>query len=104
MEKNIRNKKRPRLAVYRSNKNIYAQVIDDDKSMTLASANSLKLKVRLKGKKESGSNIALLVGEKIAAEAKKKGVKQVKFDRRKYRYHGRVKQLAEAARKGGLDF
>lgn len=95
MQKNIRNKKRLRLAVYRSNKNIYAQVIDDDKSVTLASANSLKL---------SGSNIALLVGEKIALEAKKKGVKQVKFDRRKYRYHGRVKQLADAARKGGLDF
>jgi len=88
------------MSVYRSNKHIYAQVIDDVQSKTLASANSLQIK----SKKASGSDIAFLVGEKVAIDAKKKGVKQVKFDRSKYKYHGRVKQLAEAARKGGLDF
>jgi len=100
MKRIIGDKKRPRMSVYRSNKHIYAQVIDDVQSKTLASANSLQIK----SKKASGSDIAFLVGEKVAIDAKKKGVKQVKFDRSKYKYHGRVKQLAEAARKGGLDF
>lgn len=89
---------RPRLCVFRSNKNIYAQIIDDVAGTTLASASSLEL--------ESGANkdAAKSVGELIAAKALEKGVKEVVFDRGGYLYHGRVKELAEAARAGGLQF
>ena len=89
---------RPRLCVFRSNKNIYAQLIDDVEGVTLASASSLGL--------ASGSNkdAAKVVGEMIAAQALEKGVKEVVFDRGGYLYHGRVKELAEAARSGGLQF
>ena len=90
---------RPRLTVYRSNKQIYAQVVDDIKGETLASASSLKIEDKLP-KKE----IAAKVGEMIAANAKEAGVESVSFDRNGYLYHGRVKELAEAARKGGLKF
>ena len=88
----------PRLSVYRSNKNISAQIIDDVNGITLASASSLKL--------ENGSNIeaASVVGKMIAEEAKKANITKVVFDRGGYLYHGRVKALAEAARENGLEF
>ena len=90
----------PRLCVYRSNKNIEAQLIDDVKGMTLASSSSMGLKLA------NGSNIdaAKLVGKDIAEKALAKKIKKVVFDRSGYIYHGRVKALAEAAREAGLDF
>ncbi len=92
----------PRLSVFRSNKYIYAQVIDDQKGVTLAHASSLEDGV---GGKASG-NIAAAgaVGKLIAERAKKAGISAVVFDRGAYIYHGRVKALAEAARDGGLKF
>ena len=90
---------RPRLSVYRSNKQIYAQVIDDITGITLASASSLKIEDKLP-KKE----IAAKVGEMIAQNAKEAGIETVAFDRNGYLYHGRIKELADAARKGGLKF
>ncbi len=95
---------RPRLSVFRSNGQIYAQLIDDSKRATLAAASTLDKDLRSKLK--SGSNIAAAeaVGKLIAERAKKAGIKQVVFDRGAYIYHGRVKALAEAARAGGLEF
>ena len=90
---------RPRLSVFRSNKQIYAQVIDDTTGKTLAAASSLKLEEKLP-KKE----IASKVGALIAQNAKEAGIEAVTFDRNGYLYHGRVKELADAARKGGLKF
>ena len=89
----------PRLSVYRSNKQIYAQIIDDIDGNTLASASSLKIEDKLP-KKE----IAAKVGELIAGKAKEAGVEKVSFDRNGYLYHGRVRELANAARKAGLKF
>lgn len=93
------SKERPRLSVYRSIKNISAQIIDDESSRTLASASSIKLKIY-------GGNIkaAEEVGKNIAKEAMSKNINCVVFDRREYRYHGRIKALADAARKVGLKF
>ncbi len=90
----------PRLCVYRSNKNIEAQIIDDTKGVTLVSSSSMTLKL------ENGSNIeaAAQVGKDIAEKALAKKIKKVVFDRSGYIYHGRVKALAEAAREAGLDF
>ena len=90
----------PRLCVYRSNKNIEAQIIDDVKGVTLVSSSSMTLKL------ENGSNIeaAAKVGKDIAEKALAKKIKKVVFDRSGYIYHGRVKALAEAAREAGLDF
>jgi large subunit ribosomal protein L18 len=95
---------RPRLAVFRSNKHIYVQVIDDVAGATLVSA-STKSKT-LKGQLSNGGNkkAAGIVGEAIAKQAFGVGIKCVCFDRNRYRYHGRVKALAEAARKAGLVF
>ncbi|MBK5719275.1 50S ribosomal protein L18 [Dysgonomonas sp. Marseille-P4677] len=90
---------RPRLTVFRSNKQIYAQVIDDLTGKTLAAASSLKLTDKAP-KKE----IAAIVGELIAKNAQEAGVTTVVFDRNGYLYHGRIKELADAARKGGLKF
>jgi len=89
----------PRLTVFRSNKQIYAQVIDDLSGKTLASASSLKMEEKLP-KKE----IAAKVGELIAQNAREAGIEKVAFDRNGYLYHGRIKELADAARKGGLKF
>ena len=89
----------PRLSVFRSNKQIYAQVIDDTTGTTLASASSLKMDEKLP-KRE----LAAKVGEEIAKSAKEAGVETVAFDRNGYLYHGRIKELADAARKGGLKF
>lgn len=87
----------PRLNVYRSNKNIYAQLIDDEKGVTLASASSMNM---------NGNNteVAAKVGKAIAAEAKKLKISKVVFDRGGYLYHGRVAALADAARENGLEF
>ncbi|MCD7931753.1 MAG: 50S ribosomal protein L18 [Tannerellaceae bacterium] len=90
---------RPRLTVFRSNKQIYAQVIDDTTGKTVASASSLKLDVKAP-KKE----IAAKVGEAVAKAAQEAGVQAVVFDRNGYLYHGRIKELADAARNGGLKF
>lgn len=95
---------RPRLCVFRSLNNIYAQVIDDVKGTTLVAASSLdpEIKGQLDGKKKT--EISQLVGAAIANRAKEKGISQVAFDRGGYLYHGRVKALAESARKEGLKF
>ena len=91
---------RPRLSVYRSNKEIYAQIIDDENNVTLASASSYK-----KGFKEGNkTDKAKEVGAQIASVAKKAGIETVVFDRNGYVYHGRVKALAEGARENGLKF
>ena len=92
---------RPRLNVFRSETNIYAQIIDDVNGVTLVSASSLE-----KGFEGSGSNCeaAKKVGEAIAERARAKGIETVVFDRGGYLYHGRVKALAEGAREGGLQF
>jgi len=97
-------REKPRLSVYRSLKNIYCQLIDDITGETLASASTLSKNV--KEKLTYGGNIkaALLVGEMIAEEAKKIGVTKVVFDRGGYKYHGRVKALAESARANRLIF
>ena len=89
---------RPRLSVYRSNNFMYAQLIDDTKGITVASANDMKLtgKTKMEG--------AIEVGKKIAQEAKVKKIIQVVFDRNGFKYAGRVKALAEAAREAGLEF
>ena len=93
---------RPRLSVFRSTKNIYAQVIDDVAGKTLVSASTVEKDLGLKGK--SNVESATKVGELIAARAKEAGVEEVFFDRGAYLYHGRVKALADAAREAGLKF
>lgn len=95
------NAERPRLTVYRSNADIYAQVIDDEQGRTLVSAGSLKDK---KAHDASGVEQAKLVGRAIAEKAKAAGIDKVVFDRNGYLYHGRVKALADAAREAGLNF
>jgi large subunit ribosomal protein L18 len=90
----------PRLSVFRSNKDIYAQVINDTDGKTLASASSLKLDSNGKNKTE----LAFEVGKALAESAKQSGIEKVVFDRGGYLYHGRVKSLADGARKGGLKF
>ena len=92
----------PRLNVFRSNSNIFAQIIDDEKGITLVSASSIDKELKL----ENGSNIeaAKKVGELIAKRAKKAKITKVTFDRGGYLYHGRVKALADAARENGLEF
>ena len=92
---------RPRLSVFRSAKNIYAQVIDDERGVTLAAASSLEGENKQKG---SDKDAAARVGALVAQRALDKGVKEVVFDRGGYLFHGRVKALAEAAREAGLDF
>jgi large subunit ribosomal protein L18 len=95
---------RPRLSVFRSSKQIYAQVVDDTHGRTVAAASSLEKDMR--GKLKTGANVEAAgeVGRLIAARAVEAGVRQVVFDRGAYLYHGRVKALAEAAREGGLEF
>ncbi len=93
---------RPRLSVFRSHKNICAQIIDDKTGRTLAHASSLDKDLKLA--KGSDCQAANAVGDAIAGRAKKAGVDAVVFDRGAYLYHGRVKALAEAARAGGLNF
>lgn len=96
----------PRLSVFRSNRYIYAQIIDDDAGKTLAQSSSFelvragKLSAKIPGNREAAKE----VGKAIAGVAKDCGVTRVRFDRGSYRYHGRVKALAEGAREGGLEF
>lgn len=90
----------PRLCVFRSNKAIYAQVIDDTKGITLVSSSSLELKLKNGGNIEAASK----VGKDIAEKCKKSKIKKVVFDRGGFLYHGRVAALAEAAREAGLEF
>lgn len=102
---------RPRLSIFRSNKHIYTQLIDDNKGVTLISANDAKevksRKEKVKSEKKELKNkegAAFKAGEVLAKKALEKGIKAVVFDRGGYKYHGRVKALAEGARKGGLKF
>jgi large subunit ribosomal protein L18 len=95
---------RKRLSVFRSSKHIYAQVIDDDGGVTLASASSIEKNMREGLKTGASIAAAKSVGKMIAERAKEKGITDVIFDRGSYLYHGRVKALAEAAREGGLKF
>ncbi|WP_455465547.1 50S ribosomal protein L18 [Bartonella sp. B39] len=95
---------RPRLSVYRSNQNIYAQVINDLLGHTLASASTLESDLKKSLKSGGDKEAAVAVGKLIAERAKQAGVNEVVFDRGAYVYHGRVKALAEAARECGLNF
>ncbi len=95
---------RPRLSVFRSSKNIYAQIIDDNKGKTIASASSLDKDLRKSLPKGCDVNAAAHVGKLVAERAVKAGIREVVFDRGGYLYHGRVKALADAAREGGLNF
>jgi len=95
---------RPRLSVFRSSKHIYAQLIDDLTGVTLAAASSTLGDVRSGLPYGGNVKAAAAVGKKLADEAKAKGIQKAAFDRGHYRYHGRVKALADAAREGGLQF
>ncbi len=101
-EKVVGTSVEPRLNVFRSNSNIFAQIIDDEKGVTLVSASSIDKELKI----ENGSNVeaAAKVGELLAKRAKKAKITKVTFDRGGYQYHGRVKALAEAARENGLEF
>jgi large subunit ribosomal protein L18 len=92
---------RPRLSVFRSNKQIYAQIIDDENGVTVASSSSYKNK-SAEGKAKADQ--AAIVGKELAEKAIKAGINTVVFDRNGYQYHGRVKSLADGAREGGLKF
>jgi len=94
---------RPRLAVFRSNKQIYAQLIDDVKGVTLLAASSKEKEVAAKAGIKKLEQ-AKLVGQALASKCKEKGIESVVFDRSGYKYHGRIKSLADAAREGGLKF
>jgi len=93
---------RPRLAVFRSNTHIYAQIIDDASGRTLAAASTLEKELR--GSSSTKTEEAAVVGRLVAERAKTAGVERVVFDRAGFRYHGRIKSLADAAREAGLDF
>ncbi len=95
---------RPRLSVFRSSKHIYAQVIDDASGRTLASASSLDKEIRADLPKGTDVAAAAVVGRIVAERAVKAGLKEVVFDRGGYKYHGRIKALADAAREAGLNF
>lgn len=95
---------RPRLSVFRSSKQIYAQIIDDAKGVTIVSASTVEKDLRGSLKTGADMEAAKAIGKLVAERAKQAGVTQVVFDRGSYLYHGRVKALAEGAREGGLDF
>jgi large subunit ribosomal protein L18 len=94
---------RPRLAVFRSNKHIYAQIIDDSKGLTLCSMSS-KAKDFAKGEAKTKTELSSLVGKQLGEKALAAGIKTIAFDRAGYKYHGRVKALADGARSAGLEF
>ena len=102
LEQNAVREIRPRLSIHRTGKQIYAQVIDDVKGVTLVAACSLDKDLKLK--KGSNRDAAEKVGKLVAERASKAGIKKVQFDRGRFVYHGRVKALAEGAREGGLEF
>ncbi|HEX9705098.1 MAG TPA: 50S ribosomal protein L18 [Gemmatimonadales bacterium] len=93
---------RPRLVVFRSAKHIYAQLVDDDKGVTLVGLSDRSDGLQVEGKGKVGKGLAL--GQLVAAKAKERGIIAVVFDRAGYRFHGRVKAVADGARKGGLEF
>ncbi|WP_459556405.1 50S ribosomal protein L18 [Lacunimicrobium album] len=93
-----------RLSVFRSNRHIYAQIIDDEAQQTLVSASTMESSIGGSGKYAGTVAMAQSIGKLIAERAKEKGITKVAFDRGPYRYHGRVLALAEAAREGGLEF
>ncbi len=95
---------RPRLSVFRSNRHVYAQIIDDVAGVTLASASTTSKSLRNGLNKTGNIEAAKIVGNEIAKQAIQVGIKTVKFDRNRFKYHGRVKALAEAARQAGLIF
>jgi large subunit ribosomal protein L18 len=95
---------RPRLAVFRSSKHIYAQVVNDTNSTTLAAASTLDPEIRQQCHYGGNKAAATIVGKVIAERAKRAGIDKVCFDRRSYRYHGRIQALADAAREAGLRF
>jgi large subunit ribosomal protein L18 len=95
---------RPRLAVFRSNQHIYAQIIDDSRHHTLAAASTLEAELRAELESGATCDASAQVGKLIAERASAQGIKQVVFDRGGNLYHGRIKALADAAREGGLDF
>ena len=97
---------RPRLTVFRSHLNIYAQIIDDTAGTTLAASSTMEKSAKgtLGGKSGGNKAAAAVVGSALAAKAAEKGIRKVVFDRNGYPFHGRIKDLAEAARKGGLEF
>ena len=99
-----RDNERPRLSVFRSHQNIYAQVIDDGRGVTVAAASTLDATLRTQLESRGDKAAAAAVGKLIAERAAAKGIKEVAFDRGGYKYHGRVKALADAAREGGLSF
>jgi large subunit ribosomal protein L18 len=95
---------RPRLTVFRSNKNIFAQIVDDRQGLTLVQASTLDKDFRRKKEDPFNVDTAREVGKRIAAKAKERNIVKVVFDRGPYLYHGKVKALADGARDGGLDF
>ncbi|MSR57727.1 MAG: 50S ribosomal protein L18 [Planctomycetaceae bacterium] len=95
---------RPRLTVFRSNKHIYAQIVDDHAGHSLVAASTAEAGICPKGANGGNKTAAVKVGQTLAARALEKGIKLVAFDRGRYRYHGRVAALADAARDGGLEF
>ncbi len=104
IERNSKREVRPRLSVFRSGKQIYAQIICDIRGITLASASTLDKELKEKLKSGATKEAAAEVGKLIAERAKKAGVSKVVYDRGPFVYHGRVKALAEGAREGGLEF
>jgi large subunit ribosomal protein L18 len=108
-QRRVRNRmfgtpERPRLAVFRSSKHIYAQMVNDEAGKTLVSASTLDTELRKELKYGGNKAAAALVGRVVAERAKKAGIDKVCFDRRSYKYHGRVAALAQAARDAGLQF
>lgn len=95
---------RPRLTVFRSNKHIYAQIVNDQCGETLVAASTAEKELCPTGENGGNKAAAIRIGQALAARALEKGIKQVAFDRGRYRYHGRIAALADAARDGGLDF
>src|SRR5579872_4015600 len=95
---------RPRLTVFRSNKHIYAQIVDDARGQSLVAASKAETEICSKGENGGNKAAATKVGKTLAVRALEKGIKRVAFDRGRYRYHGRIAALADAARDGGLEF
>lgn len=100
----IASQAKPRLCVFRSGKHIYAQVIDDSKGVVIVQASSVESELRATMPRGADVAAAVTIGQRVAAKALAAGVKEVAFDRSGYRYHGRVRALADAAREGGLSF
>ncbi len=103
-QKVVGQPERPRLCVFRSLGHIYGQVIDDGKGHTLVAASDLEADIRKQADGKSKCEIARLVGERLAKRAQERGIKTVVFDRGGFKFHGRIKALADAAREGGLVF